>query len=288
MLGCQPLKHSLVSHARPSGPLCSAPLRLGCSLGRGTAGVPTRQPCSRTQPLHARLREPRAPLPPLRALSPTPAASPPPTLDPEVEDARERLRRAALSCSRWGWLSFWVQLVLCTVAAVITLFSMAFTSQTGPGVSLLLSLFGIAMGYLSTFWAFGYTRLSRRMFRFLDTGSPRIRRYDVIGTLEKGAIINVLGLFATVLGLQSTIGMLVAKTLTTATVNPFMASSSGSWNPVLAFDVFNVQATTNAIFAHFFSLAATLWLLRIVAVGPSAAAAARAAEQASLETPSPA
>ncbi len=51
----------------------------------------------------------------------------------------------------------------------------------------------------------------------------------------------MLGLFATVLGLQSTIGMLVAKTLTTATVNPFMASSSGSWNPVLAFDVFNVQ-----------------------------------------------
>lgn len=49
-----------------------------------------------------------------------------------------------------------------------------------------------------------------------------------------------------------------------------------------------LQATTNAIFAHFFSLAATLWLLRIVAVGPSAAAAARAAEQASLETPSPA
>lgn len=89
-------------------------------------------PCDPSpQPLHARLREPRAPLPPLRALSPTPAASPPPTLDPEVEDARERLRRAALSCSRWGWLSFWVQLVLCTVAAVITLFSMAFTSQVG-------------------------------------------------------------------------------------------------------------------------------------------------------------
>lgn len=63
--------------------------------------------------------------------------------------------------------------------------------QTGPGVSLLLSLFGIAMGYLSTFWAFGYTRLSRRMFRFLDTGSPRIRRYDVIGTLEK---VGLLGL----------------------------------------------------------------------------------------------
>lgn len=65
--------------------------------------------------------------------------------------------------------------------------------QTGPGVSLLLSLFGIAMGYLSTFWAFGYTRLSRRMFRFLDTGSPRIRRYDVIGTLEKVGLLGLRG-----------------------------------------------------------------------------------------------
>jgi hypothetical protein len=172
-------------------------------------------------------------------------------------------------------MAFWVQLVLTTVAAVIVLFSMAFTSQQGPQVSLYLTLFGIGMGFLSTFWSFGYTRLSRKLRRFLDAGgaagAPRIRRSDVVNMLEKGAIINVLGAGASMLGLQATIGLLVAKTLTTATVNPFLASNTNTWNPVLAFDVFNVQATTNALLAHFFSLIVSLWLLRTIANRPSAA-----------------
>jgi Protein of unknown function (DUF3611) len=165
--------------------------------------------------------------------------------------------------------------VLSTVAAVILLFSMAFTSQTGPSISLYLTLFGIILGFLSTFWSFGYTRLSTKLRNFLDAPPgadvPRIRRSDVINMLEKGAIINVLGAGATMLGLQATIGVLVAKTLTTATVNPFLASSTQTWNPVLAFDVFNVQATTNALLAHFFSLVTSLWLLRTIANRPSAA-----------------
>lgn len=36
-------------------------------------------------------------------------------------------------------------------------------------------------------------------------------------------------------------GLLVAKTLTNATANPFLAGGAGSYNPVLALDVFLVQ-----------------------------------------------
>lgn len=60
-------------------------------------------------------------------------------------------------------------------------------------------------------------------------------------THPQGATINVLGAGITMLGLSATIGVLLAKTLTSATVNPFLATSSTNWNPVLAFDVFNVQ-----------------------------------------------
>lgn len=37
----------------------------------------------------------------------------------------------ACTCThrRYGWISFWTQLVLTTIAAVILLFSMAFTAQ---------------------------------------------------------------------------------------------------------------------------------------------------------------
>ena len=51
------------------------------------------------------------------------------------------------------------------------------------------------------------------------------------------------GLGATLLGLQATVGLLVAKTLTNATANPFLAGGAGSYNPVLALDVFLVQVS---------------------------------------------
>jgi hypothetical protein len=196
--------------------------------------------------------------------------------EPITELARQNLKKAAAVCQRLGWVGFWSQLTLTTVAAIIVLFSMAFTATAaGPPVATYLTLFAIITGYLSTFWSFGYTRLARRLRAFLDAAAledaPKVRRSDVINMLEKGAIINVLGAAAAMLALQATIGLLVAKTLTTASVNPFLSSSSSSWNPVLAFDVFNVQATTNALLSHFFSLCSTLWLLRTIANRPSAA-----------------
>ncbi len=41
--------------------------------------------------------------------------------------------------------------------------------------------------------------------------------------------------------MQATVGLLVAKTLTNATANPFLAGGAGAYNPVLALDVFLVQ-----------------------------------------------
>lgn len=53
--------------------------------------------------------------------------------DAVSEVARQNLKKAANACRRYGWISFWVQLVLNTVAAVVLLFSLAFTSQVGAG-----------------------------------------------------------------------------------------------------------------------------------------------------------
>lgn len=76
----------------------------------------------------------------------------------------------------------------------------------------------------------------------------------------------MLGSAATLLGLQATIGLLVAKTLTSATVNPFMATNTTAWNPVLAFDVFNVQVRhpfVHSCLCYFLSRL-TCWLFSCV------------------------
>ena len=82
-----------------------------------------------------------------------------------------------------------------------------------------------------------------------------------------GVIINLVGLGSTLLGIQALVGVLVAKTLSNATANPFATSSAAMYNPVLALDVFLVQAASNTLLGHFLSLACSLWLLNIVGEG---------------------
>lgn len=182
--------------------------------------------------------------------------------------AKRSLQIAANATGQVGWISFWTQLALSIVSAVILLFSVAFTSQNGPGVSLYLTLFGVVASFLSTFWAYGITRLSLRLQRYAKSGPQadltRIKKKDVLQNLEQGCWINIAGMISTLLGLQATVGLLVAKTLTNATANPFLSGGAGSYNPVLALDVFQVQASTNTLLSHFVSMLCCLWLIRVV------------------------
>ena len=132
-------------------------------------------------------------------------------------------------------------------------------------------------------WTYGYTRLARRL-RALAAAAARggplpsdmVRKGDVVATLRAGCYVNLAGLASTLLGLQATVGLLVAKTLTNATANPFLAGGAGSYSPVLALDVFLVQASTNTALAHFVSLVASLWLIKVVGAPVPASGAARA------------
>uniref|UniRef100_A0A7S3VHZ7 Protein TIC 21, chloroplastic n=1 Tax=Dunaliella tertiolecta TaxID=3047 RepID=A0A7S3VHZ7_DUNTE len=185
--------------------------------------------------------------------------------------ARAAIMRATRAVQRYGWISFWVQLSLSVVSAVILLFSVAFTSQSGPKASLYLTLVGILAGFLSTFWNFGYTRTGIKMQRYIDAPPgvevPKVKKQNVMDMVTKGVIINVLGLGSTLLGIQALVGVLVAKTLANASANPFIASAAGVYNPVLALDVFLVQAATNMLLGHFLSLTCSLWLLNVVGEG---------------------
>ncbi|GBF97584.1 TIC, chloroplastic-like [Raphidocelis subcapitata] len=192
--------------------------------------------------------------------------------DPNVpgrlsEPARAALARAAGAMRRYGWLAFWVQLTMSTVSGTILLFSAAFTSQSGPRASLYLTLVGILAGFLSTFWAYGYQRIAARMQEFLDGADvARVKKQQVMDNIVRGVLINIAGMGSTLLGVSTLVGLLVAKTLTNASVNPF-AAGAGGYNPVLALDVFLVQAATNTLLGHFASLLCSLWLLNVIGEG---------------------
>lgn len=87
--------------------------------------------------------------------------------------------------------------------------------QNGPRVSLYLVLFSIIASYFSTFWSYGYTRLSRKLMAFSealegsDVNSKGVKKKNVKYTLRNGLTVNVIGMGAALLGLQAMVGMLV-------------------------------------------------------------------------------
>ena len=176
--------------------------------------------------------------------------------------ARENLQKVGALLKKLGWFGFWGQFSLTTVSAVMTVFSVVFTkpSSLAAKFSLYLVLIGVLAGFFSTYWTFGYVQLSRKIRRSVKDVASAPKKSGVLRNLSIGVTGNLVGMGTTLLGMQAVVGFLVAKTLANATANPFLSGGAGSWNPVLALDVFLVQAATNCLLSHFMSLCANMFL----------------------------
>ncbi|KAJ9551901.1 hypothetical protein OSB04_015946 [Centaurea solstitialis] len=184
---------------------------------------------------------------------------------PKLSQVSKKLESSSRYFKRLGSLGFWGQLTCTTVAAAILSFSVVITGKISSPVTFYSTSGGIAAAFLSVFWSFGYIRLSDRLRKTANNPSKAPARGDVIKSLKNGIVLNLLGMGAAILGMQATVGTLVAKALTTS-VNPSYRSGS---SPILALDVFLVQASANTILSHFLGLAFSLELLRSVTKPPS-------------------
>lgn len=182
----------------------------------------------------------------------------------KLAQVSKRLEKTSRYFKRLGSFGFWGQLVSTVVAAVILSFSVVITGKITSPVTFYTTAGGIAAGFVSVFWSFGYIRLSDRLRRTANDPSKAPPRADVVRSLKNGIAVNLLGLGAAILGMQATVGILVAKALTTS-ATPYYQGNS----PVLALDVFLVQASANTILSHFLGLVSSLELLRSVTLPPS-------------------
>ncbi|KAK9850977.1 hypothetical protein WJX84_009282 [Apatococcus fuscideae] len=167
-----------------------------------------------------------------------------------------------------GWISFWSQLALAIVSSVIISFALTGSGNgRGPSPSVWFSLFGVIMSFITTFMSYGFTRVARRVI--LNEGS--VKKQNVIASLLRVTSLNLWGLGGTLVGLQSTVGVLVGKTLTSSSTSPYAASGVRAAAPA-ALDVFSVQASSNTLLAHFISIVLAQWLLRVLNKGAQPAA----------------
>lgn len=175
----------------------------------------------------------------------------------------KRLANIAKNLRRFGTLGFWGQLVCSVVSSGILAFSVAISGNPTSQATFYATAGGIVAAFLSVFWSFGYIRLSDRLRATINDLSKAPPRADVVRNLQQGIVINLLGMGLTLLGMQATVGTLVAKSLT-STAAPYLQGTSANYSPVLALDVFLVQASVNTVLSHFLGLVFSIELLRSV------------------------
>ncbi|KAL9244940.1 hypothetical protein vseg_018654 [Gypsophila vaccaria] len=177
----------------------------------------------------------------------------------------KRLEKTSRYFKRLGSFGFWSQLICTLVSAVILSFSVVATGKITSAATFYSTAGGIALAFVSVFWSFGYLRLSERLRKTANDPSKAPPRADVVTSLRNGIVVNILGMGAAILGLQATVGLLVAKSLTSSATPYYQGVAPGS-TPVLSLDVFLVQASANTILSHFLGLVSSLELLRSVTV----------------------
>lgn len=155
-----------------------------------------------------------------------------------------------------------------TVSAGILSFSAVATGNATSPFTFYATGLGIVAAFMSVFRSFGYIRLSKTLRRTATEPAKAPPRAAVVKNLRNSIVLNVVGMGVAVLGMQATVGALVAKALTTSSVPYYQGISTGQ-SPVLALDVFLVQASANTILSHFLGLSSSLELLRSVTISPA-------------------
>ncbi|GLC35314.1 hypothetical protein PLESTB_000578200 [Pleodorina starrii] len=190
---------------------------------------------------------------------------------PAKPDPESPEQVALRSSSGWqkslSFVAFWLQLALTVVSAGVLIFSLAATNVPagGPSWDRYFTAAGVVCGFLSTFFAHGFLRLARKL-----AAGEVVEPGWLSASLLRCNGLNVLGIGATVIGLQASVGTLVAKSLLASTQTPFATNPA---NAVVSLDVFSLQAATNSLLGHLVSLVFTNLMLRITSAATRTAAA---------------
>lgn len=176
------------------------------------------------------------------------------------------LQAIALAFRRIGWISFWAQVVLGAVSAVLLLVFAVFgqrtgspTNNPGTGFGIFLAVCGLVALGVSIYFAFRYTRLGNQ----LQSANPdnRPRRSTTVQVLRLGLIINLVGMLLAIFGAQALVGTLVGRAISPQAVTTQLFDPN---RIISGLDMLVVQANTNTVFAHFVGLVGSLWLLNRV------------------------
>ena len=183
--------------------------------------------------------------------------------NPDTPSSSSTVQAIAKNFRLTGWISFWVQLVLGVVSAIIVLLFAIFSQRPnsannnpGTGFGVFLAVCGILILGGGIYLAYRYTIIGQQ----LQSPNPknRPRKSETLEVLRLGLWINLMGMLVTLLGSQAIVGTLVARS-----ISP-QAATTQLFDPtriISGLDMLVVQANINTVSAHFAGLAVSIWLL---------------------------
>jgi len=161
-----------------------------------------------------------------------------------------------------GWTAFWIQLVLGIISALIFMFALiglpSAKNSESIGSGILFAGVAIVILAVSIYLSFRYTRLAKKLRS--PSASLRPSRAETSKVIRLTLLVNLGGMFITLIGSEAINGILLGKSLSLPQ-GGLIASSVDIRDFIQPLDLFIVLGNTHIVFAYFIGVAISLWLL---------------------------
>lgn len=171
------------------------------------------------------------------------------------------LAKIASAFRFYGWIGFWLQLVMAFLAAIALLLAMsgrAFSTDgySGAGIAIFWAVVGIVLLVGGILFDVRYIRIAKGLMH--EPGALlHPRKTGATHLLRLGALVSFVGILLALLGSAASVGVLVAKTVS----QPPGVAILDPNKIVRAMDVFVVLTNITLIAAHLTGTAIAFWLL---------------------------
>ena len=114
---------------------------------------------------------------------------------------------------------------------------------------------GLLVLGLGSYWSFRYTRVARQLQ--LAKAVFHLTKTEVMQVLWHGLVVNAVGMFLSLLGIEAIAAALLAKSLTQVQGLAIYDTNQ----LIQSLDILVVQANVNTIFAQFIGITVAAWLI---------------------------
>ncbi|GFE69922.1 DUF3611 family protein [Chroococcus sp. FPU101] len=155
---------------------------------------------------------------------------------------------------RWGLGKFWAEFILGIISCVPVGASVLTSRNRTGGVGSFWAVGGLFALLLSIYFAWRYFSLGRTLR--VTEASERPKRVETQQLIKQGLIINLVGMFFSLIGTQSSVGDALIKSFSQTGSNVVQGGCI-----LNSANIFDIQANTAIFTVHFIGLSISLWLL---------------------------